>query len=50
MKNDVMMDMNFTILEPRNEEINAKKTITVKVATYADAKKKLEKIQVWRDY
>ena len=26
--------MNFILLELRNEEINAKKTFTVKVATY----------------
>lgn len=41
--------MNFIILELRNEEINAKKTITVKVATYAVVKRNCEKIQVCQD-
>ena len=44
-----MMYLDFIILEPRNEEINAKKAITVKVAHYTVAKRKLEKIQVCRD-
>ena len=33
--------MNFILLELRNEEINAKKTITVKVATYI--------MQLWKE-
>ena len=41
--------MNFILLELRNEEINAKKTIAVKVATYAVVKRKSEKIQVCHD-
>ena len=41
--------MNVILLEPRNEEINARKTIAVKVATYAVVKRKREKIQVCHD-
>ena len=41
--------MNFILLELRDEEINAKKTITVKVATYAVVKRKREKKQVCQD-
>ena len=39
----------FHISELQNEEINAKKIIVVKRTTYADAKRKPEKIQACRD-
>ena len=37
------------ILEPRTEEINARKVIAVKDASYTVAKRKPEKLQACRD-
>ena len=39
--------ISYILLEPRNEEINAKKIIAANDATYAVAKRKPEKTKPW---
>ena len=41
--------LNSHIVQPGNKEINLRKILTVKVATYAVTKRKPEKIQACRD-